>query len=170
MHAERLSILYVSQMPASPPRFGAQARVHGLITQLAQRHDMTDTSPWGTLAEGSRLGAYVVARKIGEGGMGVVYEGLRADDAYKGRVAIKTLGWTGNHRRELARRFVRERQILARLQHPNIATLLDGGATERGVPYLVMEFVEGMALDEHCASRLLTIRQGDRRNKESARF
>ena len=110
------------------------------------------------LAEGTRLGAYTVVRRIGAGGMGEVYEGVRADEAYSGRVAIKTLG-RGLSTPALVRRFIRERQILARLQHPNIAVLHDGGATESGLPWLVMEYVEGQPLDRHCDARRLTIHQ-----------
>lgn len=108
------------------------------------------------LAPQTRLGSYVVTRKIGEGGMGAVYEAVRADETYEGRVAIKTLG-RGLADPMLTRRLIRERQILARLQHPNIATLLDGGTTEHGLPYLVMEFVDGDPLDRHCAARQLSV-------------
>ena len=106
------------------------------------------------LAPQTRLGAYVVTRKVGEGGMGAVYEAVRDDETYEGRVAIKTLG-RGLADPTLTRRLIRERQILARLQHPNIATLLDGGTTEHGLPYLVMEFVDGEPLDRHCTALLL---------------
>ncbi|MEQ1693036.1 MAG: serine/threonine-protein kinase, partial [Gemmatimonas sp.] len=108
------------------------------------------------LASGSRVGAYVIGRKIGEGGMGSVFEGARADQSYEGRVAIKTLrgGFAGA---ALARRFLQERQILARLQHPNIASLFDGGTTDRGAPYLVMEFVDGVPIDAYCDAHRLSI-------------
>ena len=110
------------------------------------------------LVIGERLGPYEVTRKVGEGGMGAVYEGQRADAAYTGRVAIKTLA-AGLHGSAMTRRFLRERQILARLQHPNIATLLDGGTTERGIPYLVMEYVDGVPLDVFCRERRLSVAQ-----------
>ncbi len=110
------------------------------------------------LAPQTRLGAYVVTRKVGEGGMGAVYEAVRDDETYEGRVAIKTLG-RGLADPTLTRRLIRERQILARLQHPNIATLLDGGTTEHGLPYLVMEFVDGEPLDRHCTAQRLTVDQ-----------
>ena len=106
-------------------------------------------------AEGARLGAYKVLREIGHGGMGTVYLAVRADDAYEKRVAIKVLRL--GTAEELIRRFRAERQILANLDHPNIAKLLDGGATETGRPYLVMEHVEGQPIDEH--ARPLPLRE-----------
>lgn len=109
------------------------------------------------LKEGERLGAYRVLRKIGHGGMGSVYLAVRADDAYEKRVAIKVLGL--GTAEEIGRRFRAERQILANLDHPNIAKLLDGGADENGRPYLVMEYVEGRPIDEHCADGALPLRE-----------
>ena len=97
--------------------------------------------------EGERLGAYRVLREIGHGGMGSVYLAVRADDAYEKQVAVKVMGL--GTAEEIVRRFRAERQILANLDHPNIAKLLDGGATESGRPYLVMEYVEGRPIDEH---------------------
>jgi serine/threonine protein kinase/tetratricopeptide (TPR) repeat protein len=103
---------------------------------------------------GKRIGPYRVLRELGEGGMGVVYLAVRDDDAYRKRVAIKVASGTAN--REEAR-FVRERQILATLEHSGIARLLDGGSTESGRPYLVMEYVEGEPIDLYCDRRRLTI-------------
>jgi len=92
---------------------------------------------------GTRVGPYRIVRQIGQGGMGAVYEGVR-EDAFRMRVAIKLVKYSFDS--EFARhRFQRERQILARLDHPNIAHLLDGGDSE-GLPYLAMEFVEGEPL------------------------
>lgn len=98
---------------------------------------------------GSRLGSYELVRRIGAGGMGEVYEGVRADDQFRKRVAIKLLrpGVEG----DLAiRRFRYERQILANLNHKNIAALLDGGVTQDGQPYFVMEFVDGEPITTWC--------------------
>lgn len=93
---------------------------------------------------GRRIGPYRIVRPIGQGGMGAVHEGIR-EDAFEKRVAIKLVKYSFDS--EFARRrFQQERQILARLDHPNIARLLDGGDVEGGVPYLVMEFVEGEPL------------------------
>src|SRR5579862_6553873 len=91
---------------------------------------------------GRRVGAYQIQREIGQGGMGAVYLAVRADDAYQKQVAIKVVsaGWTSAY---VHQRFQSERQILANLEHPYIARLLDGGATFDGRPYLVMEYVDG---------------------------
>ncbi len=107
---------------------------------------------------GRTLGTYRVEGEVGRGGMGVVYEGRHVDATLKKRVAIKTLS-IGLDRPELAWRFRRERQILATLDHPHIAALYDGGTTDDGVPYLVMEYVDGVRLDAWCDSNALSIPQ-----------
>ncbi len=109
-----------------------------------------------TLA-GRRLGPWAVVREVGRGGMGAVYEAFRADDQYQKRVAVKTLT-RGADSEVVARRFQQERQILASLEHPGIATLIDGGVTEEGLPYLVMEFVDGEPIDQYCASHQTSLR------------
>lgn len=110
--------------------------------------------PWS----GARVGVYQVVRRIGVGGMGSVYEAARADEEYQKRVAIKFL-----HRYSdddgLRRRFRAERQILANLNHPNIASLLDGGVTPDGQPYIVMEYVEGEPISRWADQRRLSVRQ-----------
>jgi serine/threonine-protein kinase len=105
---------------------------------------------------GRTLGRYRVIRRIGQGGMGAVYEAVRSDDSYDQRVAIKTL-WRGADSTVLLQRFRSERQILAGLQHPNIARLIDGGATDEGTPYLVMEMVDGVPIDRFCDDNELGI-------------
>ena len=104
---------------------------------------------------GRRLGPYELRRLLGEGGMGTVYLADRADDAYHKQVAIKVAHGLASP--ELLHRFRRERQILAGLEHPNIARLLDGGATPEGLPYLVMEYVEGVAIDRYCEEHQLSV-------------
>jgi eukaryotic-like serine/threonine-protein kinase len=106
---------------------------------------------------GDLLGAYRLLERLGEGGMGVVFRAERADGEFEQEVAIKLM------RRELVgapseERFRRERQILARLEHPNVARLLDGGVTEQG-PYLVMEYVRGVSIDVYCERNGLSIPQ-----------
>jgi eukaryotic-like serine/threonine-protein kinase len=106
---------------------------------------------------GTRIGVYQVTRLLGVGGMGAVYEGVRADDQFHKRVALKFLrrGYEG----DLAiRRFRYERQILANLDHKNIAGLLDGGVTPDGQPYIVMEFVDGVPITVWAAQRRLGVR------------
>lgn len=109
-------------------------------------------------AEGSVIGAYRLERQLGRGGMGTVFLASRADGAYQKQVAIKLLS-AGGTNEELVRRFLAERQILARLDHPNIARLVDGGATEQGQPYLVMDYVEGIPIDRYCRERALKLEQ-----------
>jgi eukaryotic-like serine/threonine-protein kinase len=107
---------------------------------------------------GRRLGAYRVVSEIGRGGMGVVYEALRDDEEFSRRVAIKVLpaGWIGP---ALAARFRMERRVLAGLDHPGIARLFDAGTTDDGVPFFVMELVEGQPVDVWCRERKLGGRQ-----------
>ncbi|HEX9942133.1 MAG TPA: serine/threonine-protein kinase [Thermoanaerobaculia bacterium] len=105
---------------------------------------------------GQRIGPYQVAQRLGSGGMGVVYLAFRADREYRRRVALKVLK-PGLDSEEVIRRFRAERQILAALDHPNIARLLDGGTTEQGLPYFAMEYVEGQPIDVYCAERHLSV-------------
>ncbi len=105
---------------------------------------------------GTRIGPYLMVEEIGRGGMGTVYRAVRADHQYRKQVAIKVVrGGLGDEFR--MRRFRAERQILANLDHANIARLLDGGATEDGRPYVVMEYVEGRPIDEYCDQRRLSL-------------
>jgi serine/threonine-protein kinase len=107
---------------------------------------------------GSRLGPYELVRLVGRGGMGSVYEAVRADDQYRKRVAVK-LVQQGIDSASALTRFRRERQILASLEHRNIATLLDGGVTADGRPFLVMEYLEGASITQWCDARGLPIRE-----------
>ena len=108
------------------------------------------------LTAGTRLGSYRIDSLIGEGGMGEVYRADRVDGQYQQTVAIKVLR-AGVRSAEYARRFQIERQILARLTHPDIVSILDGGTTEDGRPYLVMPYVEGLPLNAHCEQHGLSI-------------
>ena len=113
-------------------------------------------SPAGALRVGQVLGDYRVVEVIGEGGMGTVYRGVRADAEYEQAVAIKIVRG-GIDSATLAERFRQERQILANLNHPNIARLLDGGTTPDGLPYLVMEFIAGKPLTAYCDEHKLGV-------------
>jgi serine/threonine protein kinase/tetratricopeptide (TPR) repeat protein len=110
------------------------------------------------LAAGQRIGAYRVVRELGRGGMGSVYLAERADEEFEQRVALKLVR-RGMDTDEIVRRFRSERQILAHLDHPNIAKLFDGGTTEDGRPYFLMEYVEGQPIDEYCDERKLPTRE-----------
>jgi tetratricopeptide (TPR) repeat protein len=108
-------------------------------------------------AEGAQIGSYRILREIGRGGMGTVYLAERADDQYQRLVAVKLLpAWSARNER-LVRRFVDERQILAALDHPDIARLFDGGVTTDGLPWFAMEYVDGVPIDQYCKARDLTI-------------
>lgn len=123
------------------------------------RSDPPDRVPGPELPEvGTRVGPYRLVRQVGQGGMGVVFEAYRDDDHYRKRVAIKTIS-RGRDSDLILRRFRYERQILARLEHRNIAVLLDGGVTESGQPYFAMEYVEGIAIDQFADAQRLGIRE-----------
>jgi tetratricopeptide (TPR) repeat protein len=128
---------------------------------VAASLDASSTVGPTTAAAGRRVGPYRIVREAGRGGMGVVYLAERADDQYRGRVALKLMrdsAWmmADDH---LARRFVEERQILASLEHPGIARLLDGGVTDDGSPWFAMEYVEGTPIDRYCDEHCLTLRE-----------
>ena len=106
---------------------------------------------------GDVIGAYRIVRLIGEGGMGAVYLATRADDAFHKQVAIKLVGG-GGPPRALAERLRQERRLLATLDHPSIARLLDGGTTADGAPYVVMEYVDGAPIDRYCETHRLPLR------------
>jgi len=106
--------------------------------------------------EGRQLGPYRLLHRLGQGGMGAVYLAERADDQFRRRVAVKLVrpGYDDGH---LLRRFRNERQLLAVLDHPNIVKLLDAGVTDDGIPYFVMDYVEGQPIDKYCQARSLSI-------------
>ncbi len=136
------------------------------VLALLQAHDQADT---GFLAEPPRPAAAIdpsqlglergwqVQREIARGGMGVVYLAERADGAYQQQVALKLMSPGTLPSEEALLRSRLERQILARLAHPNIARLLDGGTTAHGSPYLVMEYIRGDRIDRWCATRGLSV-------------
>jgi len=117
-------------------------------------------SPLAAAAElvGHTLGPYRVIQRLGDGGMGAVYLAERADHAFRMRIAIKVLR-PGMVSEELVRSFATERQILAALDHPHIAKLIDGGTTPEGLPYFAMEYVEGKPIGAYCDDRRSSLRQ-----------
>jgi serine/threonine protein kinase len=98
---------------------------------------------------GRHIGTYEIIRELGRGGMGAVYLASRADESFDKRVALKLIK-RGMDSDAIIKRFVMERQILANLDHPNIARLIDGGTTDDGLPYFVLEYVEGTTITRYC--------------------
>jgi eukaryotic-like serine/threonine-protein kinase len=105
---------------------------------------------------GRNVGSYKITQQIGAGGMGEVYRAVRADSEYQKEVALKLVR-AGQYAGFIVDRFRNERQILATLDHENIACLLDGGTTDDGTPYFVMELIEGQPLAEYCGQRHLSV-------------
>jgi serine/threonine protein kinase len=127
------------------------------LTSIADEEFPDRNGDDGAAAEmaGRRIGPYRVVRLLGHGGMGSVYLAVR-DDHYQKEVAIKLLK-RGMDTDSLLSRFRQERQILANLEHPFIARLLDGGATDAGLPYFVMEYVDGLPITKYCNEHNLEI-------------
>ena len=113
----------------------------------------TSASPY----QGRLIGHYRLRQRIGEGGMGEVYLAER-EDQFRQRVAVKLIR-PGMASPEVVRRFVIERQTLAALNHPHIVRLVDGGATDEGLPYLVVDYVDGIPIDRYCDQHKLSISQ-----------
>ena len=107
---------------------------------------------------GRHIGPYRIVGAIGSGGMGTVYLAIRADEAFQKEVAIKVVK-RGPDTGLIIRRFYSERQMLASLDHPNITRLLDGGTTEDGLPYFIMERVEGQPIDQYCDAAQLDLKE-----------
>lgn len=156
--AERMS--YLDSACAADP--GLRWEVENLLameeqnpTELFRPIPFTETGD-APARIGRRVGAYQLVEEIGVGGMGEVYRAFRADDQYKKEVAIKLVR-AGQDFTFVIARFKNERQVLASLDHPNIARLLDGGTTEDGMPYFVMELVEGVPFGEYCDQHKLQV-------------
>ncbi len=120
---------------------------------VANGHDSTRVIESSYI--GRKIGSYEIVRELGRGGMGAVFLATRADAQFEKRVAIKIVK-RGMDTESILRRFMIERQILANLEHENIARFLDGGTTEDGLPYFVMEFVEGEPITKYSDSRNLS--------------
>jgi eukaryotic-like serine/threonine-protein kinase len=148
------------------PEIAQQARI--LLQAHERDHDFLESPAivgltWANKGNGDeimpdRIGPYRVIAELGHGGMGRVYLALRSDHQFEQEVAVKLIK-RGLDTDDILGRFYQERQILARLIHPNIARLLDAGSTEDGRPYFVMERVHGERFDVYCASRLLSLTQ-----------
>ncbi|MGQ0736905.1 MAG: protein kinase domain-containing protein [Acidobacteriota bacterium] len=147
---------FLARLRAEDPE--AAAEVESLLDQHERPGEFLPDFPASTQPltdlSGRTLGAYRLIRLLGCGGMGAVYLAERSDGVFTKQVAVKMLSPAFAHARE---RFHRERELLARLEHPNIARLLDGGTTSDGSPYLVMEYVEGVPIDRYCTERDLSL-------------
>jgi len=150
--AERAA--YLEVLEATDPEM--RREVESLLTSHDQAGDAFLNAPAHDFMIGRRVGAYRIVDWIGAGGMGEVYRAARADDQYQKQAALKLVR-AGPDSTFVIGRFKNERQILAQLEHPNIARLLDGGTTEDGVPYFVMELIEGRPIDEYCDAHNLSI-------------
>src|SRR5450432_1982147 len=104
---------------------------------------------------GQQISSYKIVSELGRGGMGAVYLATRADRTFDRQVALKLIK-RGMDSDAIIKRFVMERQILANLNHPNIARLIDGGTTEDGLPYFVMEYIEGLSITRYCDEHKLS--------------
>ncbi len=145
---------------------GGDQQLRKAVSELLASLSAVEAAPgWNTPAiqleadaiqPSSELSRYSLAERIGAGGMGVVYKATRADDAFSKLVAVKIVQAVDP---VAVARFQQERQILASLEHPNIARLLDGGSTPEGLPFLVMEFIEGVTIDQYIAQTKPTQRE-----------
>ncbi|HWK52565.1 MAG TPA: serine/threonine-protein kinase [Steroidobacter sp.] len=146
-----------------------RVRVERLLSADARLDSgfLESAAPWPEQAVlpriGERLGNYQLLRQLDAGGMGVVFLARRADDTFEQQVAIKIirplhLAASPEFRRRLIERFENERTLLARLDHRNVARILDGGSTPAGMPYLVMEYVQGRSLIDYCDTNHLEVR------------
>ena len=139
----------------------ADSRAESPVDEPAPRPSLaalSDSSEMPDPMLGCRLGAYRIVEHVAEGGMGVVYRAVRDDDRYHSEVAIKVVRRSASSP-EVQRRFRAECQVLATLRHPNIARLLDAGTTPDGLPYLVMEYLPGLAIDEYADRHGLSLTQ-----------
>ena len=137
---------------------GLLAELEQLLSSYESNKSISDEPPSGDGLTEQKIGSYRIVRQIGVGGMGAVFLAVRADDAFSKRVAIKLVR-TGVDTQAVLKRFRQERQILAPLDHPNITKLLDGGTTEQGLPYFVMDYVEGTRIDRYCDTHKLSINE-----------
>ena len=135
----------------------AHRRADGFIdTPLATLDEQLFEDEEADRLIGQTIGHWEILKRIGTGGMGAVYLARRADRQYEQQVALKLIK-RGMDTEAMLRRFRNERQILAGFDHPNIARLLDGDTTEDGLPYFVMEYVEGLPIDEYCDLKALDV-------------
>ena len=145
---------FLSQACKDDPSLSAEVRA--LLEAHLSAGDSVSSGGENAGGPVTMIGPYRVLRRLGAGGMGVVHLAVRDDGAFRKHVAVKVLG-ESQTAADLVQRFHQERQVLANLDHPNIARVLDGGQTAEGLPYYVMEFIEGLSLDAFCDTRRLDL-------------
>jgi len=168
---EAIALDDLERRPYLDQACAADSELRREVESLLSSHDQAGTgflnspafhlqksTPTAPVRAGRRIGVYQIIEEIGHGGMGEIYRAVRADGQYTKEVAVKLVRG-GFDTAFVLERFRTERQILATLDHPNIARLLDGGTTEDGIPYLVMELIEGVRIDLFCDERKLSITQ-----------
>lgn len=129
---------------------------HALNDRKELFSDLTQAmKPGNRSREGSKIGPYYISEQLGRGGMGTVYRAERSDGEFSRQAALKIIS-RGMDTQDNLRRFQIEREILASLNHPNIARLYDGGITDDGLPYIVMEYIEGTPIDRYCQEQHLS--------------
>ncbi|MDT8439879.1 MAG: tetratricopeptide repeat protein [Wenzhouxiangellaceae bacterium] len=150
-HPELLAAA-LSALDSAAAEPSVEQLVPDLLTEAAEQACDQQAARWC----GRAIGAWRVLEPLGRGGMGAVFLAERADGAFDRKVALKLLP-ISLQSDDLVRRFTQERQIVARLQHPGIAQLLDGGTTDDGSPYLVLEYVDGLPISDYCDQHRLTV-------------
>jgi serine/threonine protein kinase/tetratricopeptide (TPR) repeat protein len=155
LHAEVGRLLAACESPDLFPDQPAALFAAPLLA--SDRSGAAEAAGGSATPAGGRIGVFRVVRELGRGGMGAVFLAERDDGEFEQRVAIKLLRRLHWQDTALLQRFRRERQLLARLEHPHIARLLDGGLTAEGQPYFVMEYVEGQPIDRYCDDRQLPV-------------
>src|ERR1700691_4996889 len=138
-------------------RCGADENLCAEVALLLQDHESIRAAAPASAQRLPRFGAWQAVKLLGRGGMGTVYLAERADGAFQMSAAVKVVPLAlASH--DIEERFRRERQFLASLDHPKVARLIDGGVSETGLPYLVMEFVGGLTIDRFCDTHRLDTR------------
>src|SRR5579872_5354931 len=152
---------YLARLPEAGAREEIESllRAHEASPDFLEAPCLVGSDPFDAYDQwiGRVFGSYRLTELVGEGGMGAVFRAVRADSLHDRPVAVKLIR-SGLGTEFFLRRFGDERRILASLDHPNIARLLDGGASDDGTPYVVMEFVDGMPIDQFCDHEQLSVR------------
>jgi eukaryotic-like serine/threonine-protein kinase len=153
---------WLEELHSQSPALADRIRAYLVELQQLDARNFLGVTPMSALMatelQGQRFGSYTLDRVIGQGGMGTVWLAHRSDGQFEGQAAVKLLN-TPLAGHPSGKRFAREASVLAKLQHPNIAHLLDAGITEGGQPYLVLEYIRGDHIDRYCEGHALSIEQ-----------